>query len=136
MVQSSPPLIACLNSSQDLVELLGDVLEYGGFRTASLATTHREGAQPAIDFLRRVRPQACVYAVSVPYRESWAVYQEVQQAIAGCAWVLTTTNKRALTDLVGQTAAFEIMGKPYDIDQLVAVVRHALDMPVDEPGRN
>ena len=121
-----PPLVACLNSSQDLVDLMAEVLAYDGFRTVSFTSTHAQGVQPMLDFLQQHRPQVCVYAVSVPYRESWADFQALAQALPGCAWVLTTTNKRALDDLVGPSNAIEIIGKPYDIEQLTAAVCRAL----------
>jgi hypothetical protein len=41
-------------------------------------------------------------------------------------FVLTTTNKPALEKLVGETDALEIIGKPYDLRQVVAAVRTAL----------
>ena len=40
--------------------------------------------------------------------------------------VLTTTNKMALDAMVGPTEALEIIGKPYDIEQIVAAVAKAL----------
>jgi DNA-binding NtrC family response regulator len=73
-----------------------------------------------------VQPQACIYAVSMPYAASWANFQVVRQAMSDCAWVVTTTNKRALDALVGPTETFEIWGKPFDIEQVVASVRRAL----------
>lgn len=129
-----PPLVVCCNHSQDLVDLMTAVLAYDGFRTVPFTATNTDGPQPVIDFLHQTRPQACVYAVSVPYRESWVVFQQVQQAVPDCAWVLTTTNKRALDDLVGPSNAIEILGKPYDIEQLVASVRTALGVPGSRRG--
>jgi hypothetical protein len=38
--------------------------------------------------------------------------------------VVTTTNKRAL-ELVGETGAIEIIGKPYDLDHVVDAVKKA-----------
>jgi len=48
------------------------------------------------------------------------------QPVQQCRFVLTTTNKPALDQLVGETEAIEIIGKPYDLDQVVAAVRSAL----------
>jgi hypothetical protein len=39
---------------------------------------------------------------------------------------ITTTSKPALDKLVGQTEAIEIIGKPYDFQQVVDAVRSAL----------
>ena len=38
----------------------------------------------------------------------------------------TTTNKPALDKLVGETEVIEIIGKPYDLQQVVEAVRSAL----------
>jgi hypothetical protein len=39
--------------------------------------------------------------------------------------VLTTTNKKRLEELVGATDAFEIVGKPYDLEMIVQAVKTA-----------
>ena len=44
----------------------------------------------------------------------------------GRPFVITTTNKPALDKLVGETEALEIIGKPYDLAQVVDAVRAAL----------
>ncbi len=122
-----PPLIACANSSEDIVALLADVLKQEGWRAVTHVTPTKLGAQPTVEFLTQVRPHVCVYSVSVPYDASWAVFQEVQRAVPSCAWVVTTTNKRALDDIVGSTNTLEILGKPYDIEQVVQAVSRALE---------
>jgi hypothetical protein len=42
--------------------------------------------------------------------------------------VLTTTNNRALDELVGPTPTHELLGKPYEIDELLAAVHRATEM--------
>ncbi len=121
------PLIACLNSSEDVVELLAEVLKEEGWRAVTHVTPASLGAQPTIEFLTQVRPHACIYSVSVPYDADWAIFQQVQRAVPSCAWVVTTTNKRALEAIVGPTNTLEILGKPYDLEQVVQAVRHALE---------
>jgi hypothetical protein len=40
--------------------------------------------------------------------------------------VLTTVNKAALDLLVGPTPAFELVGRPYDLDHILQAVHRAL----------
>ena len=123
---TSTPLVACCNSSEDIVALLADVLKHEGFRAVTHVSPATLGPDPTINFLTQVRPHACIYSVSLPYEASWTNFQQVRQALPGCAWVVTTTNKRALDTLVGPTDTIEIWGKPFDIDDVVASVRRAL----------
>jgi hypothetical protein len=45
----------------------------------------------------------------------------------GRGLVLTTTNKARLDETVGQDSeAFEVAGKPYDLDQITGAIRAAL----------
>ena len=128
MFQSLPvPLIACLNSSEDVAELLAQVVLLEGWRAVTHVSPTTEGAQPSIDFLTQAQPHACIYAVSPPYAESWQIFQEVREAVPHCAWVVTTTNKRVLDELVGPTETLEIWAKPFDIDDVMASVRRALE---------
>ena len=120
------PLIACCNSSEDIVALLADVLKEEGFRAVTHVSPATQGPEPTIDFLTQVQPHACIYAVSLPYETSWTNFQAVRAAVPGCAWVVTTTNKRALEAFVGPTDTIEIWGKPFDIEDVTASVRRAL----------
>ena len=121
-----PPLMACCNASEDIVELLADVLELAGFRTTTHVSPAKLGPDPTIAFLTEVQPQACVYSVSLPYEESWRIFEQVRAAVPDCGWVVTTTNKRALEALVGPTPSIEVWGKPFNIDDIVGSVRRVL----------
>jgi hypothetical protein len=51
------------------------------------------------------------------------------ESMRGRKVVLTTTNKKRLEELVGATDAFEIVGKPYDLEQIVNAVKVAIGRP-------
>ena len=120
------PLVACVNSSQDLVTFLRDIFVHEGFRAVPYATSLAEGPETLITFLQQLSPQAVVYAVSLPYQKSWAEFEQVRAALPDFHWVVTTTNKRALDELVGPTNTIEIIGKPFDIDLVFDAVRRGL----------
>ena len=78
--------------------------------------------------MSQYQPQVIVFDVSFPYELNWQRFREFQQLGDECRVpvVLTTTNQRALTEWSGATSVLEILGKPYDLEQLLAAVRRAL----------
>ena len=120
------PLVACVDSSEDVANLLADYLRLGGFRTVVHTTPVRWGAEPVISFIRELRPDACVFTVSLPYPESWREFQALRAALPDLPFVLTTTNQRALEEAVGPVDSIELLGKPYDLDAVCQAVRRAL----------
>ena len=79
-------------------------------------------------FMSQHQPQVIVFDVSFPYELKWQRFREFQQLGDECRVpvVLTTTNQRALTEWSGAASVLEILGKPYDLEQLLAAVRRAL----------
>jgi len=123
---SSGPLIAVMNSSRDLVTVLQTALEQDGFRTVTLVSTIVGGAAGPLAFLREHQPAAAVYSVSPPYRESWAILEEVRRQWQGGTFVITTTNIGALRSCVGPAEAIELIGKPFDLDEITQALRRVL----------
>ena len=139
LVPSSPtgagPLIAVMNSSRDLVNILEAALAQDGFRTVTLVSTILGGAAGPLAFLREHQPAAAVYSVSPPYRESWDILQEVRRHWQGGPFVITTTNVGGLRACVGPAEAIELIGKPFDLDEITRALRRALaDRPATLDG--
>src|SRR5579871_5504064 len=120
---SSAPLIAVMNSSADLVRLLQTALEDEGFRTVTLVSTIAGGAAGPLAFLREHEPAAAVYSISPPYRESWEILREVRRHWRDGHFVVTTTNVGALRACVGPADAIELIGKPFDLDEITRALR-------------
>ena len=128
-VGGSKPTIAVFNSSADTVELLRTALEAEGFQTvAGHIPDIKKGELDLIEFVNHHAPAVIVYDISPPYDANWRFLRLVRSAepMAALQFVLTTTNKPALDKLVGETEALEVIGKPYDLRQVIEAVRAAL----------
>ena len=124
--QLTRPLVACVNSSEDIVLMLAEHLRMKGVRTVTHVTPVRWGSEPVIEFLVNLRPDVCLYAVSIPYDANWRELEALRAVVPEVPFVVTTTNKRALDELVGPTDSIEMIGKPDDLAEVVAAVRQAL----------
>src|SRR5262245_39931892 len=123
-------VVAVINSSADTVEMLSLYLQQAGFEPV---TAHiDEIKRGSLDFLRFVEghdPHVIVYDVAPPYEQNWTYLNMLRRldVMQGRAVVITTTHKENLERLVGPTGAIEIIGKPYDMQEVVTAVKRAVD---------
>jgi DNA-binding NtrC family response regulator len=123
------PLIAIVNNRSEVTELLHLALAEDGFQNVcEKVLSFSNGEQDVQAFFAQHDPQALIWDISIPYEENWAFFCRIEEsgALDGRGVVLTTTNKRALDALVGATPAFELIGKPYDLDEIIGAIRRAL----------
>lgn len=122
-------VVAVLNSSEDVVELLRIVLQQAGHR---VVTAHvpdiKRGELDLVEFVRLHDPAVIVYDIPVPYEQNWTFLKLVRAsgAMRDREFVLTTTHKANLERLVGPTEGIEIVGKPFDLELVAAAVDRAL----------
>jgi DNA-binding response OmpR family regulator len=130
MMKAGPPVVAVFNASEDTVDLLTVFFEQKGFKTVGRTWKARDplNADVAVQFMSEHQPNVVVFDVSLPYEPNWERFREFKEVgeQSRVPVVLTTTNKHALTQCVGASEALEIIGKPYDLDELLAAVRRAL----------
>jgi DNA-binding response OmpR family regulator len=125
-----PPTLAVFNASEDTVAFVSLFFEGLGYRvvTQSWPAYDPLRAEVADAFLSQYQADVVIFDVSLPYSENWQHFLQFKKVLdqRKIAIVLTTTNKHALTEMTGTTNALEIVGKPYDLEQLAAAVRDAM----------
>ena len=124
------PSIAVFNSSSDTLEVLKLALEQDGY---AVVTGHvselKKGQVDVLDFVEEHQPDVIIYDVALPYEENWRFLRLLQSfdALKPLKWVITTTHKPHLQELVGECGeVYEIVGKPYDVQQIMNAVKSAL----------
>ncbi len=126
---SAPPVVAILNTNDDIVEILRFGIERAGLIAVSAHVDDiRRGHANLEDFIREHEPAVIIFDVAPPYDSSWRYLARLRELplMAGRQWVITSTNVARARELGGADKdVFEIVGKPYDIDKLVDVVREA-----------
>jgi DNA-binding response OmpR family regulator len=127
------PVIALFNASDDTVDMVQRMLDASGF--SCLVGCHfADLKRGRVDFARYVgehQPEVVIFDISPPYLENWQYFKTLRdgKAMDGRGLVLTTTNKERLDETVGQDSeAFEVVGKPYDLDQIRAAIHAALKL--------
>jgi CheY-like chemotaxis protein len=121
------PVVAVINTSDDLVQVLREALIREGF---DVVTSHvqdfKTGRQNFGSFLRSHKPAVVVYDISVPYEDNWTFLQMLRELpdARGQAFVITTVNKRIFERRVGPADVIEIEGgRADDIDPVIDAVR-------------
>src|SRR5262252_4413257 len=124
------PSVAVFNSSSDTIEVLKLALEDSGFSVAAGHVSDlKKGQLDVIDFVNEHQPDVIIYDVALPYEENWRFLRLLQTSdvLKNLKWVITTTHKQHLEELVGECGeVYEIVGKPYDVQQIMNAVKTAL----------
>lgn len=138
MIKTAPTpakqVVALFNASDDTVDMVQRMLGASGF--SCLVGCHFSDLKKGIiDFgryLNKHEPDVVIFDISPPYLENWEFFKTLRdgQGMEGRGLVLTTTNKDRLDETVGQDSkAFEIVGKPYDLDQIKIAIHASLKRP-------
>jgi CheY-like chemotaxis protein len=125
------PSVLVLNSSQDTIDVLKIALEHEGFAVASAHVSDvKSGETDLIALHEQHSPDVIIYDIALPYEENWTFLRLLRAAepLKSIRWVLTTTHRKRLMELVGEVGdVHEVVGKPYDLKQIVDAVKGALE---------
>ena len=124
-----PDVVAVFNTSEDTIDMLRVVFENAGFVVVTVMTTSiRDGKIDLEAFMRQHKPKVVVYDIAIPYEQNWRLFQHMRASPAckDIRFVLTTTNVAQVEKVAGREQLLhEIVGKPYDLDQVARAVKEA-----------
>jgi CheY-like chemotaxis protein len=129
------PVIAIINTSPDTIEMLSELFEHHGFVVVSSYTHQiRLGEFNLRAFIDQHRPDVLVYDISPPYERNWRFFLHLRETTIGdLPCVLTSTNIGIVRSLIDpDLAIFEVVEKPYYMEQIIGAVKRANRRPPPE----
>jgi len=126
-------IIAIFNASSEVLELVRDSLQQAGYQAVIAHIDDlKRGRLDMIQFVEEHKPDVIVYDVAPPYDTNWTFLRLMRNSkvMQGRAFVVTTTNKRALEELIGPNDVVELLCKPYDLQQIVDACTAAFEKQV------
>src|SRR5689334_4964904 len=90
-----PPVIAVINSTPDVVDMMRIAFEQAGFVVVSAFTYElRDGHVNLDSFAGEHDPKVVVYDIAPPYDANWQLFQHVASlpVMQGRQFVITSTN--------------------------------------------
>ena len=128
-VSATVPVVAVINSNDDVVEMLRLSFEQAGFIVVSAHTDAiKRGVTNLTDFVRAHKPNVIVFDLVPPYDRSYRFVEHLREieVLKGCQFVLTSTNPIRAHELAGTSEeVYEVVGKPYDLEQITRAVKEA-----------
>jgi DNA-binding NarL/FixJ family response regulator len=135
----SPPLVAIFNSRREVIEAVRSALENEGFATVTARLAEiQSGMLDLVAFIQAHDPDVIVYDLPRPYESQWNFLRLLKEtnSLKDRAWVVTTTDKKALVAAVAAASVVEIIvGQPYGASDVVDAVRVALETGVPEKAQ-
>jgi CheY-like chemotaxis protein len=123
------PVVAVINSNDDVVEMLRLSFEQAGFVVVSAhVDAIKRGETSLTDFVRAHQPQVIVFDLVPPYDRSYRFVVHLRETgvLDGSRFVLTSTNPTRAQELAATNEeVYEIVGKPYDLEQITRAVKEA-----------
>ena len=131
---AEPPIVVgVLNTSDDTVEMQRIYLESEGFAVVSgHLQAIRRGEQTVREGIAEHNPAVIIFDVAPPYDRVWSFYRHLRtlESLKNVRWVITSTNPQRLKEVApdaSEYAVLDVIGKPYDLQQIVAAVKRELE---------
>ena len=123
--------VALFDANDDTAEMVQRMLAASGYRclVGCLFSDLKKGRIDFARYLAQHHPEVVIFDIAPPYVENWHFLKSLRdsKAMHGRGLVLTTTNAQRLAQAVGEDSeAFDIVGKPYGLQQISLAIDAAL----------
>ena len=130
-MELKPDVVAVINTSPDVVDMLRLTLEFAGIVVVSAMTWEvRDGEIDLERFVMQHKPKVVLYDIAPPYEINWLLFQHIRAmpVMEGIQFILTSTNAQQVHQFArGEVRrVYEIVGKPFDLGEIVTAVKEAL----------
>ena len=125
--------VAVMNTSKEVTDMLQNVLSDEGFETSAIFTYIFKNKNVGLEeYVEINNPDVVLYDIAIPYDENYKLFKDLSPILDKyqIPYVVTTTNKKALDQIVGETPAYELIGKPYDLEVIVSALKNAYSKKV------
>src|ERR1700687_2606513 len=127
--QTAEGIVALFNASDDTIDMVQRLLTKSGGDQTLIWCHFADLKKGIIDFdkyMDKHNPEVVIFDLSPPYDENWYFFTTMRDANAmkGRGFVLTTTNKDRLDEVLGEDSqALEVVGRPKDFKQIGAAIK-------------
>jgi len=123
---SNGALVVIVEDSAEVADILRLILQEEGFRVA--VERHEDLARPGYlrRFLDERNPWVFLWDIPPPLREQWTLLERVRRAAPHKSFVVTSTNRGVLEQFAAP-GKFEILAKPFDIDEMLRALHRAAE---------
>lgn len=125
MFKEASPRIVILDGDAGMLELYRELMDDDGSAIVMHADVARLDAAGVRRLLDAADAEAVVWDIAPPYSAGCQVLRALIDSgdLDGCTVVVTTTDKPQVDDLLGKGAA-TVLSKPFDIEEMSALLRH------------
>jgi two-component system chemotaxis response regulator CheY len=113
---TQPPRILVVDDDAEIRSVVGEILDYAGYLVISAAN-----GRAALDLVRTHRPDLILLDMRMPIMDGWAFASELAQQKLNVPVVVMTAARDAAAS-AAQIGASASLAKPFDLDQVLAVV--------------
>jgi DNA-binding response OmpR family regulator len=122
-------IVALFNASDDTIDMVQNLLTSSRSEQTLIWCHFADLKKGVIDFekyMAKHNPEVVIFDLSPPYDENWHFFKTMRDAkvMTKRGIVLTTTNKNRLDEVLGEDSfALEVVGRPYDLQQIDAAIK-------------